>query len=235
MVSPRPRPVVPRPARGRLGRRGAVLAAAAAVAVAVAAAVAVGWFGGGAGRHRAHDGLQARADVVSAAGRTPAGAAAHRAASHVPSAAHLPTAGLQPGPGSAAAGRRPPGASIDWLAQLRRLDAVRGQAYAQRRPALLRQVYRSPRLLRSDAAVLIRTVPAGCGLVGVRSRFAAAAVHPAASGAVVTVTATVSASRLLCGGALRATAAGSVPARLRFVLARTTRGVRIVAERQLGA
>jgi hypothetical protein len=119
------------------------------------------------------------------------------------------------------------------VAQLRRLDAMRGRAFAQRRPALLQRVYQPGPLLRSDVSTLLRIVPAGCRLTGLRSRFADAVVHPGAAGVAVTVTATLTRSRLVCGERLRGTAAGSAPARLRFVLARTSAGVRIVAERRL--
>src|SRR6185503_9689982 len=66
------------------------------------------------------------------------------------------------------AGRSPSSesTSVDPVTVLTRLDRLRSAAYAQRRPELLRQVYRSATLLATDTAQLLRLVPAGCRLTG---------------------------------------------------------------------
>jgi hypothetical protein len=120
----------------------------------------------------------------------------------------------------------------DWYAELDRLDALRGRAYATRDTELLRRVYVAGTLLRVDAGQLIRLVPAGCGLAGVRSHYARLELRAARTRGVLTVRATLAPSRLSCGGRPRGTAAGAGPTTLRVVLVRTPAGVRIADEQR---
>jgi hypothetical protein len=131
---------------------------------------------------------------------------------------------------------RPPAprpAAAMWTTQLRQLDAVREQAFAERRPALLRGVYVQGPLLHADADLLQRIVPDGCGLAGVHTTYAKVRSSAAAGRTLVTAVARLSSSRLVCGGRLRARAPGRAAMRLQIVLVRTSGGVRIFAERQL--
>jgi hypothetical protein len=120
----------------------------------------------------------------------------------------------------------------DWAAALRRLDAVRGRAFATHRPALLRNVYLPGPLLAADTATLHRLVPAGCRLVGVRTSYSAVRIDTGPDSAVISTTAALARSRLVCGREVRDAAAGTT-ARLRIVLRDTDAGVRIAAERRL--
>jgi hypothetical protein len=124
----------------------------------------------------------------------------------------------------------PPVRHPDWLARLARLAALRDDAFAERRPGLLRRVYPPGPLLAADVASLTRLVPAGCRLRGARTHFAQERLDAYEARAVVTASATMTASRLSCPGraARSAPAAG---ARLRIVLKDTADGIRIVSER----
>jgi hypothetical protein len=94
----------------------------------------------------------------------------------------------------------------------------------------LRSVYADAALAAEDADLLRQLVPAGCRLVGVRSRFGDVIVRPAGRRATVFATATLPPSRLMCGTTVRASAAGAGPSRLRFVLEQTADGPRIVEQ-----
>ena len=131
--------------------------------------------------------------------------------------------------GSSAPAARAP----DWIGELNRLDALRARAFAERRPTLLHRVYRSGPLLAADAGALSRMVPVGCRLLGARTRYLHSRVVAARHRAVVTTSATMAASRLVCGDRPARLAPG-VRARLRIVLATTVHGVRIVSERRVG-
>lgn len=115
---------------------------------------------------------------------------------------------------------------------LRRLDAARAAAYAQRRPAQLGAVYADAGLRDADIAQLARSVPVGCGLVGVLTDFRDLTVAGARpSGIEVVVTATLRPSRLVCGGALSARVPGTGPRRMRIDLATVGDGYRVAGER----
>jgi hypothetical protein len=94
----------------------------------------------------------------------------------------------------------------------------------------LRQVYLPGPLLAADSALLSRVVPTGCGLTGARTAYSGLRAAPKGRGAVVTVTARLAPSRLICSGRLRGTAAGAGPALLRVELVPTADGVRIAAQ-----
>lgn len=51
------------------------------------------------------------------------------------------------------------------------LDAVRARAYAERDAGLLATTYAAPGLVSADTGELDRSVPAGCGLLGVTTRY----------------------------------------------------------------
>jgi serine/threonine protein kinase len=120
----------------------------------------------------------------------------------------------------------------DWVAELDRLDAVRGRAYAARRAVLLRRVYLAGPLLAADTAMLNRLVPRGCGLDGVRTRYSALQVSDRAGSAVLIAQARLAPAELRCAGVLRDSAPGA-EARLRIVLRSTGTGVRIADEQRL--
>jgi hypothetical protein len=210
MVAPRPRPVIPRPARRRRVRPAVLVAGA--VAAFVAAGLAVGIAG------RAHPPDPARAVPAPPEVETSSRAAAH---------------GTAPSPVSRRSRPRPSAvAGSDPLVELDRLDALRARAFARGEPALLRRVYVSGPLLRADTAQLARLVPAGCGLIGVRSRFVPVAVRHTPGRDVLTVTATLPSSRLTCAGRAHGTAPGTAPTRLAVSLVRTDAGPRIADERR---
>jgi eukaryotic-like serine/threonine-protein kinase len=120
---------------------------------------------------------------------------------------------------------------VDWASTLAGLDAMRAKAFATRNAVLLQAVYLPGGLLAADAALLARLVPVGCGLSGVRTRYSQ--VHATTSGGhvVLTATAVLSSSQLVCGGQRRAIAPGAGPTRLRLELARTPNGLRIADQR----
>ena len=143
-----------------------------------------------------------------------------------PAAAHSPAPSTVP-----SSTRVPPPLGATALRALRQLDRARAAAYAQRRPAQLATVYADAALRAADSKQLTDTVPAGCGLDGVRTVFGDASVERAGRAElVVVVTATLRPSRLVCGRSLRAKVAGTDPRRMRFVLGRTASGYRVISE-----
>ncbi len=198
MVGPRPRPVIPRPARRRSRPR--LLGAAVAVALAAALAVVGTAWARSTDRHGRGGGNTSVPRSQLETTRTP----------------------------SAAEHTRPP-AVIDWPAALAHLDALRAKAFGTRNPALLRQVYADPHLFHADAGLLIRLVPSGCLLSGVHTRYAGMQVAAHGADAIVTTTATLRPSLLICHGRRQARAPGVGPVRLRVQLVRTPSGVRIAA------
>jgi hypothetical protein len=140
------------------------------------------------------------------------------------------------------------------------LAAVREQAYAQRRPDLLAGVYASSALLATDIRQLYRSVPTGCGLLGVRTTYrdlrpsspagpapatqtgpapatetgAAPATRtgPAPRSVPVTATAVLPPAILSCQGAVRGHTRPIDPIRLRLVLTDRGDGWRITSEQR---
>jgi len=121
----------------------------------------------------------------------------------------------------------------DWMVELNRLDARRAQAFAERRPTLLRRVYQPGRLLATDSAALSRLVPVGCRLHGARTKYRHVRVTDEGGRAVVIASARMAPSRLTCTGRAAQSVSGA-DARLRIGLAETPNGVRIVSERVIG-
>jgi hypothetical protein len=119
------------------------------------------------------------------------------------------------------------------LAILRGLDVIREQAFARRQATLLRQVYVPGPLLTQDSALLRRTVPAGCELIGVRTSYSALEVTPAKYRLVLTTTATLAPSTLTCHAAVAGRAAGEPPTRLHIELVTATDGYRIASQHKV--
>lgn len=138
-----------------------------------------------------------------------------------------------PPPLTSAAPAGPPGPEDRALAVLRGLDVIREQAFAHRRASLLRQVYVAGPLLAQDSALLLRVVPAGCELVGVRTSYSAVQVTPAVGRLVLAATATLAPSTLTCHAAVAGRAAGEPPTRLRIELVPTAGGYRIASQRKV--
>jgi hypothetical protein len=115
-------------------------------------------------------------------------------------------------------------------AELVRLDGLRARAFAERRPALLHQVYVPGPLLTADTALLTRIVPPGCGLRGVRTGYSKVRSTAAGARIVLTVTATLPTSDLVCAGHRRGRAAGAGPTTLRLELTHTAAGLRIAGQ-----
>jgi hypothetical protein len=113
------------------------------------------------------------------------------------------------------------------------LDAQRAKAYATGDAALLRKVYVPGPLLTADTALLRRIVPGGCGLAGARTSYSAVRAVPNGNGVVVTATATLSPSQLLCDGHRRGAAPGAGPTTLRLELINTAAGPRIADQREV--
>lgn len=232
MVGLRPRPVLARAAPRRwswapawaAARSGSWSRAPLVVAVAVVAVLAVGglvWARAGAtaGPH-AGPPTKGHRQVEPNPGRT-------RQSFRSTTTATRParTARVAPRP-------TPTPVTDRWLAALRRLDVVRGEAFARGDAALLRGVYQPGPLLVADTRLLGRLVPDGCALVGVHTRYTTAHVQSAGRQIILTVVATLAPSRLVCGERERAGAAGAGPTALRIELVRTAVGVRIAAQQR---
>ena len=120
----------------------------------------------------------------------------------------------------------------EFAAVLDRLDARRSAAFAQRDVAALRDVYLPGPLLQADTALLLRLVPPGCGLAGVRNSYSG--VRPVtrhAADVVVHAEVALRPSQLRCGGTVRASAPGSPPAALTLTLRRVAGGYRLAGIR----
>jgi protein kinase-like protein len=128
---------------------------------------------------------------------------------------------------------RPPSPEDRAVAILRGLDVIRERAFARRQASLLRQVYVSGPLLTQDSALLRRVVPAGCELIGVRTRYSALRVTSAKGRLVLAATATLAPSTLTCNAAVAGRAAGEPPTRLRIELVPAADGYRIASQQKV--
>ncbi len=145
---------------------------------------------------------------------------------------HLDTsAGAQPPVRSATRSTTSAAAApADWPARIAALDALRGRAFAERRPDLLREVYASAALLQADTALLLRIVPTGCGLHGVRTTYQGVQVTVGAGRVIVTAAATLPTTALVCSGSTRGQAAGVGPTRMRLTLVGPAASARIARQ-----
>lgn len=131
--------------------------------------------------------------------------------------------------------QRPPAASPVQRSQtaLVTLAHTRELAFAERDTALLAQVYLPGPLLQADAALLARIVPAGCALLGAHTAYRDIAVSGTEQHPVITTTATLSPSRLMCAGSPAGNAPGVGPTELHIELVRIAAGYRIAAQTQV--
>lgn len=113
------------------------------------------------------------------------------------------------------------------------LARTREKAFAERDTALLAKIYLPGPLLQADAALLAHIVPAGCGLIGAHTDYQHTAIAGTEEHPVITTTATLSPSRLMCAGSQSGTAPGVGPTTLRIELVRTAGGYRVAAQRAM--
>jgi hypothetical protein len=155
------------------------------------------------------------------------------AARRIDPPAHVETVGGVPGRSSAASAGGAATGVRPWAARIAALDALRARAFAERDARLLGQVYVRGPLLAADTALLSRTVPQGCRLTGARTTYSAVRATPRGQGAIVTATARLAPSQLLCAGHRRGSAAGAGPTVLQLELVPTADGLRIATQRRL--
>jgi hypothetical protein len=153
----------------------------------------------------------------------------HHATAQGPTPPRQPT----PPPATSTTPANRPSPEDQALAVLRGLDVIREQAFARRQASLLRHVYVAGPLLTQDSALLRRAVPAGCGLVGVRTRYSALQLTPGRGQLVLVVTATLAPSTLSCHAAVAGRADGEPPTRLRIELVSAADGYRIASQRKV--
>ncbi|HET6209582.1 MAG TPA: hypothetical protein VFD94_04325, partial [Jatrophihabitans sp.] len=118
---------------------------------------------------------------------------------------------------------------------LTRLDRLRSAAYAQRRPELLEQVYRSSTLLAADTAQLLRSVPAGCQLTGLNTDYRQLQASSTAGRLQIRTVASLPAGALACAGTVRGHTPPIGPVRLEITLSDTGSGYLLDGERLLEA
>jgi hypothetical protein len=217
VVRPRPRPLpYPRARRrrwlppGPAGARWAALVGALAIAtVAGVTWVAIG-----------NQGSSRAAPVASSRSRAGQVGQLPPFSTSTATTGIVPTGAAEPAPLDAARA----------AAVLARLDKLRQRAFAQRRPALLEHVYVPGPLLREDKALLLRLVPAGCGLTGVRTTYDDVQLTARTTDtATVKVSVTLSDSLLSCRGTPKGRAPGSGPSTLHIGLTRHGSGYLISA------
>jgi hypothetical protein len=110
----------------------------------------------------------------------------------------------------------------DFAATLTALDVLRQQAFAQRRPELLSEVYGSADLRAQDAALITQLVPSGCGLLGVRTTYRdVRVVSRSGAGVVLSASAELTPSTLQCGATSSGSAAGLPSTPIRIGLTRS--------------
>lgn len=141
------------------------------------------------------------------------------------------------GPTSAAgpASTAGPTSPVDPAAILIRLDRLRSAAYAQRRPELLEQVYRSTSLLAADTAQLLRAVPVGCRLTGLDTDYRQLQASSSAGRLQIRTVASLPAGALACAGTVRGHTPAVGPVRLELTLSDAGSGYLLDGERLLDA
>ena len=146
------------------------------------------------------------------------------------------------------AARRPPDAARQWATVapsvspqssnspspadvLRRLDDLRGPAFARPDVGLLARVYGPGPLLDEDSVRLRRLVPVGCGLVGAHTEFRNVQASSRSAGRwSIRATARLAPSTLRCTGVVRGHAAGARQTGLRIELAQVAGQYRIAGQ-----
>lgn len=147
-----------------------------------------------------------------------------------PVTASVPDPASPPAPAEAAAA---PGTWVDVLADL---DRRRVQAYVDRDPAVLQQVYGTSALLAGDRVTLARQVPEGCSLRGATTAYSDVRADPAVTPAdrpdtvVLRVRAALAASVLQCPGRADSPVDGLPPTDLTVTLTATGDEWRITAQ-----
>jgi hypothetical protein len=228
-VSLRPRPGPASAAETRPGRRfdrfklggrrlNVLIAAGVVLVLAAIAALTLGRSDSGAG------------SPVAALG--PAGSSATRGTAGSPSLITSTGPNL---PAGSASPTDPAGSAspIDPAGILTRLDRLRSAAYAQRRPELLHQVYRSATLLAADTAQLLRSVPAGCQLTGLNTDYRQLQASGTAGRLQIRTVASLPAGALACAGTVRGHTPPVGPVRLEITLSDTGSGYLLDGERLL--
>jgi eukaryotic-like serine/threonine-protein kinase len=153
-------------------------------------------------------------------------------------ASPVPTTRVAPSPAIAKRAAADPAA--DPAAVLRRLADRRAEAFALNRPELLSAVYSAPALLNQDASQLTRRVPAGCGLVGLRTSYrdvtlvAAGRAAAAPERLELRATASQPAASLICAGVNRGQTLPAAQVRLRLSLVKAGGDFRIASQRPEG-
>lgn len=172
------------------------------------------------------------------AGRPPSGIPAPRSAATVEgSVASAPaTASARAGAATAPVLRAPVAAPAEAARILAALDATRSQAFELRRPDLLNDVYGVPGLLEQDTQQLTELVPPGCGVTGLRTRYrvlsaSRSSTATSATALHVSVTASLGAGSVVCGGSVHGRTRAAGPVGLRLVIEGGGAGYRIVSER----
>jgi len=122
---------------------------------------------------------------------------------------------------------------VDPAGILIRLDRLRSAAYAQRRPELLAQVYRSTSLLAADTAQLLRSVPAGCRLTGLDTDYRQLQASRTAGRLQIRTVASLPVGALACAGTVRGHTPAVGPVRLELTLSDTGSGYLLDGERLL--
>ena len=256
VVHARPRPQLPRPGRRRPAPRRLVLGGLAVLAAGLAVVLVLRPGGAGDAAAAEAPAFGPTLHPASVGNVQPSTAGATRRRAAVPTSGETPgsgavgseaagsgtggsgTAGSGTADSEAAGSGGPPSvgpASPGWAGALVALDRLRERAFATRRPALLRRVYADGRLRRADTALLIRLVPPGCGLRGVRTHYRQVrAIAVRGPTLRLRATASLRPSRLVCAGSRRATARGLPAIAVQVELRRTPDGLRIVGEQQFG-
>ncbi|MDQ1721750.1 MAG: eukaryotic-like serine/threonine-protein kinase [Pseudonocardiales bacterium] len=237
-----------RPAR-RLARVSAILVIAvlgvAVLGVAAVAALAAvrshSWPILGAGRPASAEPAPSAMKPADPRGTDPQAAAEHPAADqHAGNEAvdSLAATGVRPVSRSRAVAAVEAAGDADVAdpqAVLRKLADRRAEAFALNRPELLAGVYQSPVLLAQDLSQLNSRIPAGCGLIGLRTSYQDVTVISAGLRRLeLQAIASQPPASLVCAGAVRSRTLPAVPVRLALSLVRVGTEFRIASQRPGG-
>jgi serine/threonine protein kinase len=180
-------------------------------------------------RQPVHGAAERRSPPSSAPRSLPVGAPTTSAAPTLPS---VPPSSRTVSPAAAsdhatsATGAQPSDAELSRT--LAELDLVRQEAFAQRRPDLLDQLYSSADLRARDTATILGLVPSGCGLIGVRTTYTQVhRVSGDSESVVLNASAELAPSTLRCGIDVMGSADGLGSTALQITLVPATAGYRI--------